>query len=165
MRRSDPQQSNELPVGRSALIFLKGFVFEPLDADLDHFRLADKRSRIVPFQCRQGTIIARTDGPNNSTRFGTIKRASAAHSRRWLWDCGHCRRRHRIWNPPHTGISCSSIGKSRTHHCHLVSRRDLCLLLHSLRHRTWDHASARGWMVCVFSPCIRRVRWILGGLH
>jgi hypothetical protein len=26
------------------LIFLKGFVFEPLDADLDYFWLADKRS-------------------------------------------------------------------------------------------------------------------------
>jgi hypothetical protein len=39
MRRSDPQQSNELPVGRSALIS-RGFVFEPLDAHLDYFLLA-----------------------------------------------------------------------------------------------------------------------------
>jgi hypothetical protein len=35
LRRSDPQQSNELPVGRSAWIFQKGFVFDPLDCHLD----------------------------------------------------------------------------------------------------------------------------------
>jgi hypothetical protein len=37
LRRSDPQQSNESPVGRSAFIFQKGFVFESLDAHLDYF--------------------------------------------------------------------------------------------------------------------------------
>jgi len=48
MRRSDPQQSNELPVGRSALIS-RGFVFEPLDAHLDYFLLADHPLRTSPF--------------------------------------------------------------------------------------------------------------------
>jgi hypothetical protein len=131
----------------------------------------------VRFRCRQTiqnsftfkacakTIIARTDDPYNYTPFRTPKRAPAAHSRRRLRDCGHRWRRHRLWHPAHARISCSPIGKPPTHHCHLVSRRDLCFLLHSLSHRTWDYASARGWMVCVFSPCIWRVRWILSGLH
>jgi hypothetical protein len=52
LRRSDPQQSNELPVGRSALIFLKGFVFEPLDADLDYFWLADDTPAAPTFRHR-----------------------------------------------------------------------------------------------------------------
>ena len=48
LRRSDPQQSNELPVGRSVLISQKGFVFDPLDAHLDCFRIADNPPR-TPF--------------------------------------------------------------------------------------------------------------------
>jgi hypothetical protein len=40
LRHSHPQQSNELPVGRSVLIAQKGFVFDPLDAHLDCFRIA-----------------------------------------------------------------------------------------------------------------------------
>ena len=70
-----------------------------------------------------------------------------------------------IWHPSHAGISCSPLGTLWTHHCDLASGRDLCPLLHALNHRTWDHASARGGMVRIFSPCIRRVGWILGGLH
>ena len=79
LRRSDPQQSNELPVGRSALIFLKGFVFEPLDVDLDYFWLADQPLRTaLRFDSSGGVIIGQ------SAKFESSRRSSVADARSFL---------------------------------------------------------------------------------